>query len=197
MLVTLVEGVIAQGKNEPSFQVEYSLDNVTWVNVNHKGAPEGEPQVNSFVFAQTKWFFKFTFLLLTCFKQRQSVIPQTRTYKEHCNIKNISCCITLYIKPIVCKRQIWFNKTKTGLDHGVLYPVLQTLWLHGENRTSKEYFCFSTSFKQRQSVLPVTRTYKEHCNIMNISLFIQFIQWFIKILFNSLPAAELHEQLQS
>ena len=131
MLVTLVEGVIAQGKNEPSFQVEYSLDNVTWVNVSHQGAPEGEPQVNGFVFAQTKWFFKFTILFWwtcfsTSFKQRQSLIPVTRTYKEHCNIMNISCCITLYIKPIVCKRQIWFNKTKTGLDHGVLSPVLQT-----------------------------------------------------------------------
>ncbi|XP_071795634.1 coagulation factor VIII-like [Asterias amurensis] len=44
LLVTLVEGVIAQGKNEPSFQVEYSLDNVTWVYVSHQGAPEGEPQ---------------------------------------------------------------------------------------------------------------------------------------------------------
>ncbi|XP_071796193.1 uncharacterized protein [Asterias amurensis] len=44
LLVTLVEGVIAQGENEPSFQVECSLDNVTWVNVSHKGAPEGEPQ---------------------------------------------------------------------------------------------------------------------------------------------------------
>ncbi|XP_071795899.1 uncharacterized protein [Asterias amurensis] len=45
LLVTLVEGVIAQGKNESSFQVEYSLDNVTWVSVSHKGAPEGEPQI--------------------------------------------------------------------------------------------------------------------------------------------------------
>ncbi|XP_071795900.1 uncharacterized protein [Asterias amurensis] len=44
LLVTLVEGVQAQGENEPSFQVEYSLDNVTWVYVSHKGAPEGEPQ---------------------------------------------------------------------------------------------------------------------------------------------------------
>ncbi|XP_071795892.1 uncharacterized protein [Asterias amurensis] len=45
LLVTLVEGVIAQGENEPSFQVEYSLDNVTWVNVSHQGAPAGEPQI--------------------------------------------------------------------------------------------------------------------------------------------------------
>ncbi|XP_071795614.1 uncharacterized protein [Asterias amurensis] len=45
LLVTLVEGVIAQGKNEPSFQVEYSLDNVTWVYVSHQGAPEGEPRI--------------------------------------------------------------------------------------------------------------------------------------------------------
>ncbi|XP_071795659.1 uncharacterized protein [Asterias amurensis] len=44
LLVTLVEGVIAQGENETSFQVEYSLDNVTWVNVSHQGAPGGEPQ---------------------------------------------------------------------------------------------------------------------------------------------------------
>ncbi|XP_071795628.1 uncharacterized protein [Asterias amurensis] len=45
LLVTQVEGVIAQGENETSFQVEYSLDNVTWVNVSHQGAPdEGEPQ---------------------------------------------------------------------------------------------------------------------------------------------------------
>ena len=54
VLVTLVEGVIAQGKNETSFQVEYSLDNVTWVYVSHQGAPEGEPQVNGSVIAQTK-----------------------------------------------------------------------------------------------------------------------------------------------
>ncbi|XP_071796300.1 uncharacterized protein [Asterias amurensis] len=40
LLVTLVEGVIAQGKNETSFQVQFSLDNVTWVNVTHHRAPE-------------------------------------------------------------------------------------------------------------------------------------------------------------
>ncbi|XP_071795635.1 uncharacterized protein [Asterias amurensis] len=44
LLLTLVEGVIAQGKNETSFQVEYSLDNVTWVYVSHQVAPEGKPQ---------------------------------------------------------------------------------------------------------------------------------------------------------
>ncbi|XP_071796246.1 uncharacterized protein [Asterias amurensis] len=44
LLVTLVEGVIAQGENEPSFQVEYSLDNVTWVYVSHQRASAGEPQ---------------------------------------------------------------------------------------------------------------------------------------------------------
>ncbi|XP_071796274.1 uncharacterized protein [Asterias amurensis] len=45
LLVTLVEGVIAQGESEPSFQVEYSLDNVTWVYLSHQGAPEKEPQI--------------------------------------------------------------------------------------------------------------------------------------------------------
>ena len=94
MLVTLVEGVIAQGKNETSFQVEYSLDNVTWVNVSH----HGEPQVNGFVITLTKWFIKLTIFILvdsTSFKQRQLVIPETRTHKEHCNILNNSFFILL------------------------------------------------------------------------------------------------------
>ena len=60
LLVTLVEGVIAEGANEPSFQVEYSLDGTTWVYVSHRGAPEGEPQVKCFVVALTEWFFKLT-----------------------------------------------------------------------------------------------------------------------------------------
>ena len=50
LLVTLVEGVIAQGEAAPSFQVEYSLDNVTWIIVTHHGALE--PQVNGCVIAQ-------------------------------------------------------------------------------------------------------------------------------------------------
>ncbi|XP_071795596.1 uncharacterized protein [Asterias amurensis] len=45
LLVTLVEGVIAQGEAAPSFQVEYSLDNVTWFNVSHQGPPPGEPRI--------------------------------------------------------------------------------------------------------------------------------------------------------
>ncbi|XP_071796301.1 uncharacterized protein [Asterias amurensis] len=40
LLVTLVEGVIAQGKKQTSFQVEYSLDNVTWVYLSHQGEPK-------------------------------------------------------------------------------------------------------------------------------------------------------------
>ena len=50
LLVTLVEGVIAKGKYAQSFQVHVSLDNVTWVNVTHHGAPER--QVNGCVIAQ-------------------------------------------------------------------------------------------------------------------------------------------------
>ena len=50
LLVTLVEGVIAKGKNAPSFQVQFSLDNVTWVNATHHGALER--QVKGCVIAQ-------------------------------------------------------------------------------------------------------------------------------------------------
>ncbi|XP_071796313.1 uncharacterized protein [Asterias amurensis] len=44
-VVTLVEGVAAQSSDETSFQVEYSLDNVTWVSVSKKRAPDRESRI--------------------------------------------------------------------------------------------------------------------------------------------------------
>ena len=52
--VTLVEGVTTQSSDETSFQVEYSLDNVTWVSVSKKRSPDGEPQVNVSIIEITK-----------------------------------------------------------------------------------------------------------------------------------------------